>query len=155
MALLAFWIRLVLALVPWHAAGIDTPELPAYELVVSREGGDPASSGGLRVSTEGFISLLLRPRTPAVGPVAVLAFVGHGDEGWRSPVVFERFSAGTFALRARVGDLPGLLPGRREITLLVGRPWDLPKTPLLATANHAPDERVRVLATALDVVAAP
>lgn len=127
----AMWWLLGRALLRWAPIGPGgaEPELPVYGLELSPEpehDEPPGRSRTARVRADGVLTIAVRPAQAVVGAVTAQAFLADGKILRPWAVRFERSEAGTFLLRARVEDLPGLEVGRHELVILVGRPDRLP-----------------------------
>jgi hypothetical protein len=117
------------AIVLMRAAAPSGPgaAVPAYALVVT--GGDRAtrSGGALPDSTPielhrgSRLEIVLRPSTPAAGPVVVNAFLVRGSEARAWTLPMERSTDGAVRITGEAGALLAVPAGTWDLTFVVGR----------------------------------
>lgn len=109
--------------------------IPSDDRVAGSATEEPPPSpiaGPSRLSLESILQVHLRPQHQVSKDVQAVAFLKQGDSLSPWPVTFVRSEQGTFLLRGKVANLPGLGLGRWELIFIIGYPEQVPSSADLA-----------------------
>ena len=109
--------------------------IPSDDRVAGSAPEEPPPSpiaGPSRLSLDSVLQVNLRPQRQVSKDVQAVAFLKSGESIKPWPVTFVRSEQGTFLLRGKIANLPGLGLGRWELVFIIGYPDRVPSPTELA-----------------------